>query len=121
MTALLPRVVNPPEPFNSQHVSNLMWALAKLVEREVLTPEKASEGVMVLLSQVQKLWSEFKPQGIANLVWALAKLVERKVLTPEQASKAVAALLPAGGEPFGTLYLSTRRQPAVGTGETGGA
>ena len=80
--------------FDGQAISNLLWALAKLVEREVLTPEQASEAVTALLLQVQNHQAEFKPQEIVNLLWALAKLVERKVLTPEQASEAVTALLP---------------------------
>ena len=67
-----------PSEFTPQGIANLLWALAKLVEREVLTPEQASEAVTALLPQVQNHQAEFKPQEIANLLWALAKLVERR-------------------------------------------
>ena len=79
--------------FGGQAISNLLWALAKLVEHEVLTPEQASEAVTALLPQVVTPPEPFKPQAISNLLCALAKLVEREVLTPEQASEAVTALL----------------------------
>ena len=90
---LLPQVQNYWGEFTPQGIVNLLWALAKLVERKALTPEQASEGVTALLPQVQNYWSKFTPKGIVNLLWALAKLVERKALTPEQASEAVTALL----------------------------
>ena len=80
--------------FKPQEIANLLWALAKLVEHEVLTPEQASEAVTALLPQVQNHQAEFIPQHVANLLWALAKLMEREVLTPEQTSEAVTALLP---------------------------
>ena len=87
--------------FDGQAISNLLWALTKLVEREVLTPEQASEAVTALLPQVQNHWGEFTPQGIANLLWALAKLVEREALTPEQVSEAGDGAVAAGAEPSG--------------------
>ena len=42
VTALLPQVQNHQADFIPQHVANQLWALAKLVEGEVLTPEQAS-------------------------------------------------------------------------------
>ena len=79
---------------DARAVSNHLWALTKLVERKIITPEQANPTVTALLPQVQNHQIEFKPQGIASQLWALAKLVERKVITPKQASLAVTALLP---------------------------
>ena len=78
---------------DAQAVSNHLLSLAKLVEREALTPEQASPAVTALLVEVQKHQAKFNTQEIANQLWALAKLVERKVLTSKQASPAVTVLL----------------------------
>ena len=80
--------------FDAWAVSNQLWALAKLVERKVITPERVSPAVTALLPQVQNHQAEFNPQAVANQLCALAKLVEPKVITTEQASSAVTALLP---------------------------
>ena len=79
---------------DARAVSNNLWALAKLVERKVITPEQASPAVTALLPQVQNHQAEFNPQAVANQLWALAKLVEREVFTLKQASPAMTALLP---------------------------
>ena len=78
---------------DAQAVSNHLLSLAKLVEREALTPEQTSPAVMALLVEVQKHQAKFNTQEISNQLWALAKLVERKVLTSKQASPAVTVLL----------------------------
>ena len=60
VTALLPQVVTPPGPFKPQEISNLLWALAKLVENGLLhldQGELASQAVTALLPQV------VNPQG----------------------------------------------------------
>ena len=101
VTALLPQVVTPPEPFKPQEISNLLWALAKLVDNGRLHLDQgslASQAVTALLPQV------VTPQGpfnllkhISNLLWALAKLVDNGWLQRDQdrpVSQAVAALLP---------------------------
>ena len=59
----------------AQAISNLLWAMAKLVERKAFTPEQASGAVKALLPWVQNYQAEFNPQEINNLLWALAKLV----------------------------------------------
>ena len=41
---LLRQVVTPPKPFNSQGISNLLWALAKLVENGRLQLDQGSPG-----------------------------------------------------------------------------
>ena len=87
------RQAREPASQDAQAISNHLLSLAKLVEREALTPEQASPAVTALLVEVQKHQAKFNAQEIANQVWALAKLVERKVLTSKQASPAVTVLL----------------------------
>ena len=77
VTALLPQVVTPPGPFKPQEISNLLWALAKLVENGLLQLDQgglASQAVTALLPQVVTPPGPFKPQDISNLLWALAML-----------------------------------------------
>ena len=93
MTALLLQVQEHQAKFNPQEIANQLWALAKLVENEIFTPEQTSPALIALLQQAQKHQAKFKPQGIANQLWALAKLVERGFLMLEQASPAVTTLL----------------------------
>ena len=69
--------MNPPGPFTSQGISNLLWALAKLVENGWLQLDQDSltnQAVMTLLPQVVTPPEPFKPQEISNLLWALAVL-----------------------------------------------
>ncbi|WP_422489917.1 RAP domain-containing protein [Endozoicomonas sp. ALE010] len=70
--------------FIPQHIANLLWALAKLVENglELEKTAKFKEAVVALLPHVQtKATSkeekdQFKPQEVANMIWAVAKLGE---------------------------------------------
>ena len=86
--------------FNAQEISNLLWALAKLVENGRLQLDQdglASQTVTSLLPKVVTPPGPFKPQEISNLLWALAKLVENGLLQMDQGglvSHAVTALLP---------------------------
>ena len=86
-----------PKSFGAQAISNLLWALTKLVENGLLPLDQdglASQAVMALLPQVQSPPEPFKPQEISNLLWALAKLVENRLLPLDQdglASQAVMA------------------------------
>ena len=58
VTALLPKVVAPPGLFKPQEISNLLWALAKLVENGLYQQDQgsldslASLAVTALLPQV---------------------------------------------------------------------
>ncbi|MBO9497782.1 DUF1601 domain-containing protein, partial [Thalassotalea sp. G20_0] len=90
--------------FNAQHIANLLWAVAKLVDKgpELEKTPKLKEALAALLSQVKtKAGSkdgkdDFNPQDIANLLWAVAKLVDNGLeleKTPKL-KEAVAALLP---------------------------
>ncbi|UYM17702.1 DUF1601 domain-containing protein [Endozoicomonas euniceicola] len=91
---------SPRDRFSSQGVSNLMWALGKLVENGLEMPQ-AKSAVTALLPLVVQMAEGMSPepedrfssQGVANLLWALAKLVENG-LKMQQAHRAVAALLP---------------------------
>ncbi|WP_163388107.1 RAP domain-containing protein [Endozoicomonas acroporae] len=90
--------------FISQHIANLLWAVAKLVDNGLAlekTP-KLKDAVAALLRHVKtKAESKeekdhFNPQHIANLLWAVAKLVDNGLAldkTPKL-KEAVAALLP---------------------------
>ena len=109
LTALLSQVVQVAQVeshqagFIPQHIANLLWALAKLVENGLLKLDQgdlAKGAVMALLPQVVQVASRqpgFTPQGVANLLWALAKLVENGLLQLDQgglANGALTALLP---------------------------
>ena len=85
--------------FDAQAISNLLWALAKLVENGLLQLDQdglANQMVTALLPQVQSHQDDFTSQGVSNSLWALAKLVENGLLQQDQgflASQAVTALL----------------------------
>ncbi|MGI2029678.1 RAP domain-containing protein [Endozoicomonas acroporae] len=110
LAALLSRVKNKAESKEdkglliSQHIVNLLWALAKLVDNGLKlekTP-KLKEAVAALLPYVKtkaeskEEKDDFKPQGIVNLLWALAKLVDNglKLAKTPKIKEAVAELLP---------------------------
>ena len=101
--------------FNAQEISNLLWALAKLVENELLQLDQgglASQTVTSLLPKVVTPPGPFKPQEISNLLWALAKLIENELLQLNQgglASQTVTSLLPkvvTPPEPFKPQEIS---------------
>ena len=89
-----------PNGFDGQAISNLLWALAKLVESGLLKLDQrglASQTVTALLPQVVTPPGPFNSQHVSNLLWALAKLVESGLLKLDQgglASQTVTALLP---------------------------
>ncbi|MGI2029804.1 DUF1601 domain-containing protein [Endozoicomonas acroporae] len=107
VVALLPRVKTKAEAkeekdlFIPQHIANLLWALAKLVDNG-LEPEKTAklkEVVVALLPHVKtKAESKeerdhFNTQGTANLLWALAKLGDNGLEKTAKLKEALAALL----------------------------
>ncbi|WP_422449595.1 MULTISPECIES: DUF1601 domain-containing protein [unclassified Endozoicomonas] len=110
VAALLPLVKNKAESteekdhFMPQHIANLLWALAKLVDNglELKKTAEPREAVAALLPHVKtkaeskKEKDHFKPQEVANLLWAMAKLVDNglKLEKTPKLKKAVAALLP---------------------------
>ena len=86
--------------FGEQAISNLLWALTKLMENRLLQLDQGglvSQAVTALLPKVVTPPGPFTPQEISNLLWALAKLVENGLLRLDRgslASQAVTALLP---------------------------
>ncbi|MBO9496951.1 hypothetical protein J7438_23090 [Thalassotalea sp. G20_0] len=89
VAALLPHVQTKAESkegkdhFIPQHIANLLWALAKLVDNGLKlekTP-KLKEAVVTLLlcgktkTESKEYKDHFNTQQITNLIWALAKLV----------------------------------------------
>ncbi|MGO0309264.1 DUF1601 domain-containing protein [Endozoicomonas acroporae] len=89
VTALLPHVKTNAESkerkdhFIPQHIANLLWALAKLVDNglELEKTPKLKQAIVALLlcwktkAESKEEKDHFTPQQIANLIWALAKLV----------------------------------------------
>ncbi|MGI2030432.1 DUF1601 domain-containing protein, partial [Endozoicomonas acroporae] len=108
VVALLPHVKTKAESkqekdhFNPQHIANLLWALAKLLDNG-LEPEKTpklKEAVATLFPHVKTIAESkvdhFKPQEATNLLWAMAKLVDNglELKNTPKLKEAVAALLP---------------------------
>ncbi|WP_422489913.1 DUF1601 domain-containing protein [Endozoicomonas sp. ALE010] len=110
LVALLPRVRTKAESteekdhFKPQELTNLLWALAKLVDNGLKLKKlpKLKEIMAALFSQVKNQAESkeekdrFKPQHLANLLWAVAKLVDNGLeleKTPKL-KEALAALLP---------------------------
>uniref|UniRef100_UPI0013D8CC56 DUF1601 domain-containing protein n=1 Tax=Endozoicomonas acroporae TaxID=1701104 RepID=UPI0013D8CC56 len=82
------------DQFIPQHIANLLWAMAKLVENTQQQTPGLNEAVAALLPLVNAQKDQFIPQHIANLLWAMAKLVDNgQELTPGL-NEAMAALLP---------------------------
>ncbi|MBO9497391.1 DUF1601 domain-containing protein, partial [Thalassotalea sp. G20_0] len=110
VAALLPRVKTKAESkeerdhFIPQHIANLLWAVAKLVDNglELEKTPKLKEAVAALLLHVKtkakskEEKDQFKPQEVANLLWAVAKLVDNGLELEKTAKlkEAVAAMLP---------------------------
>ncbi len=87
--------------FNLQEVTNLLWAVAKLVDNglELENTAKLKEAVCALLPYVKtKAESKeekdhFRPQAVANLLWAVAKLVDNGLELETKLKEVVVALL----------------------------
>ncbi|WBA85089.1 RAP domain-containing protein [Endozoicomonas sp. GU-1] len=107
VAALLPKVKTKAESkevkdhFIPQHISNLLWAVAKLVDNGLEITPKLKGAVAALLPYVttnaesKEDKDHFKPQEVVNLLWALAKLVGNglELENAAQLKEAVAALL----------------------------
>ncbi|MGI2029805.1 DUF1601 domain-containing protein [Endozoicomonas acroporae] len=106
VTALLPHVKTNAESkerkdhFIPQHITNLLWALAKLVDNGLEKTAKLKETVAVLLSYVKTRAESkqekvlFIPQHITSLLWAVAKLVDNGLEKTAKLKEVVAVLLP---------------------------
>ena len=108
VAALLPHVKTKAESkeekdhFNTQGTTNLLWAVAKLVDNGLELEKTAKlRGIVAALLPHVKTKTEskvdhFTPQEVANLLWAVAKLVDNGLeleKTPKL-KEALAALLP---------------------------
>ncbi|WP_146000334.1 RAP domain-containing protein, partial [Endozoicomonas acroporae] len=75
-------------------ITNLLWAMAKLVDNgQERTPE-LEVALAVLLPHVKAQQDQFNAQDITNLLWAMAKLVDNGQERTAGLKEAVAALLP---------------------------
>ena len=101
--ALLPTLLAPitikcnqkPEAkdIDGQGITNVLWAMAKLVENgQELTP-KLKEAVVALLPHVNAQRVQFIPQHVVNLLWAMAKLVDYGQERTPRLTEAVVAQL----------------------------
>ena len=124
--ALLPQVQSHQDDFISQGISNLLWALAKLVENELLQLDQgglASQTVAALLRKVVTPPEPFDSRHVSNLLWALAKLVEDERLQQDQGGFGQPGdddTVAASAEPSERFYFPRCLQPAVGAGKAGG-
>ncbi|MBO9497155.1 hypothetical protein J7438_24155 [Thalassotalea sp. G20_0] len=107
----------------AQGVTNLLWAMAKLVDNgHKQTPElKGAEAVLLPLVNAKK--NQFIPQHITNLLWAMAKLVDNGLKWIPGLKEAVAALLShvspqkANFEPQGVANLLWAMAKLVDNGQ----
>ena len=78
---------------DGQGITNVLWAMAKLVENgQELTP-KLKEAVAALLPHVNAQKVQFIPQHVVNLLWAMAKLVDYGQERTPRLTEAVVAQL----------------------------
>ena len=79
---------------DTRGMSNLLWAMAKLVDNgQELTP-KFKETATTLLPHVIRLQNHLDPLGITILIWSLAKLVDKSQELAPELKEVVVALLP---------------------------
>ncbi|MBO9483648.1 RAP domain-containing protein, partial [Salinisphaera sp. G21_0] len=78
------------DQFHAQGITNLLWAMAKLVDNV----QGLNETVATLLPRVSAHKDHFNAQGIANLLWATAKLVDSGLERTPGFNATLAALLP---------------------------
>ncbi len=92
LAALLPHVSTLQGQFIAQGIANLLWAMAKLVDKGYqLTPQLEDVSAALLL-RVYELKDHFIPQHIASLLWSVAKLVDHGQELSPDVFEAVAVL-----------------------------
>ncbi|WP_422491481.1 hypothetical protein, partial [Endozoicomonas sp. ALE010] len=79
---------------DARGIANLLWAMAKLVDKGQKQTTEFNEAVVALLPHVSAKKNQFKAQGIANLLWAMAKLVDNGLEQTPEFKEAMGALLP---------------------------
>ncbi|WP_422491620.1 RAP domain-containing protein, partial [Endozoicomonas sp. ALE010] len=93
VAVLLPQVNAQKANYKPQEISNLLWAMAKLVDSGLERTPGLNKAVAVLLPQVNAQKANYKPQEISNLLWAMAKLVDNGQEQTSGLKEAVARLL----------------------------
>ncbi|WP_163388128.1 DUF1601 domain-containing protein, partial [Endozoicomonas acroporae] len=78
---------------DARGIANLLWAMAKLVDKGQKQTPEFNEAVVALLPHVSAMKDQFKAQGIANLLWAMAKLVDNGLEQTPEFKEAMGALL----------------------------
>ncbi|MGI2030250.1 DUF1601 domain-containing protein [Endozoicomonas acroporae] len=113
----------PARNIDARGIANLLWAMAKLVDKGQKQTPEFNEAVAALLPLASAQKDQFIPQHIANLLWAMAKLVDNgQKLTPGL-KEAVAGLLPkvkeqrANFEPQGTANMLWAMAKLVDNGQ----
>ncbi|WP_163387874.1 DUF1601 domain-containing protein, partial [Endozoicomonas acroporae] len=75
-------------------ITNLLWAMAKLVDNGQMQKLELNEAMAALLPHVNAQEANFKPQEIVNRLWAMAKLADNGQEQRLELNETVAALLP---------------------------
>ena len=82
------------ESLDVQGVTNILWALARMIDSGLSLRSLFEKTVAALLPYVTSQYDQFSPHGISSLLWALAKLVQRGMDLTAQIEHAVSLLLP---------------------------
>lgn len=83
-----------PDRLDVQGVTNILWALARMIDSGLRMRPLFEQAVAALLPYIAIQCDQFSPQGISNLLWALAKMVQRGLNLTPQIKNAVLVLLP---------------------------
>ena len=88
-----------PRPENSTDIevwgiTNLLWAMAKLIENGQQWTPQLEETVAALMPHVSARQNQFTPRGIANVLWAMAKLMHNGQKSTPEFKETSTALLP---------------------------
>ena len=83
-----------PDSLDVQGVTNILWALARMIDSGLRIKPLFEKAVAALLPYLAIQCDQFSPQGISNLLWALAKLVQKGMNLTPQIKNAVLTLLP---------------------------
>ncbi|MBO9483812.1 hypothetical protein [Salinisphaera sp. G21_0] len=96
LDAIMFKCSQKPEARNigARGISNLLWAIAKLVDSRQEQTLELKEAVAALLPHMNAQKDQFIPQHTVNLLWAMAKLVDNGQKWVPGLKETVAVLLP---------------------------
>ena len=83
-----------PDSLDVQGVTNILWALAKMMDSGLKIRPLFEKAVAALLPCIAVQCDQFSTQGISNLLWALAKMVQKGLNLTPQIRNTVLILLP---------------------------